>query len=978
MSTLVILDLAGNYLGGTIPVNLFNNSQKPMKFVYLQSNHLRGRIPDSIGESLQLQQVFLFKNSLTGSLPTNMVKLNRLQTLLVQDNELNGWPGPAVKSIGYPHSPPQMMSALQIVDLSNNLFTGPVPTQLFELPNIRYVSITEGCFEGSLPQAVCSAPTMTHLILEGLTSGRGCATPIWDPLGLFAQGFIYGRGLDGGIPTCLFQHANLTTLHLSGNGLDGSISAPSEPKALKDLSIAYNQLSGTIPVNLLQSSYSSFDLSNNKISGTCDDMKQWTQSDTGTNSLLSLSFNRLSGNIPTVFRGLDHIDILDGNIFDCPNRNTNLPKQDPNYSTYICASDDYDEMLIIWVSFLGCLLFVFAVAFVVYVVSTKTSTISPFEGFKKSIDIWIGNIKLWNHHANSVCTVKTPEIHDFLVFLKLLRAFTFKLAVFILILFSSVYISMKMVGESGTHSYQYRWTPSAAYLSGTLAATLLVVAVLLIICFTFYSIMKFRTDIEATSSSRAISIHRVSSTAAVSGYFIQNGVDGIWNKAYIITISGFLINAVVVLVVNGIYVYLVMWRDLSTSSVLGIQIGKSIFDILWNNVALRLFMKNIKKSLHIKRLVRLVLAMLIFNTIVAPILSSLVTDSNCFVGMFVENHAISTTTTLGYCNKLVKVNITNTDDTVAQCEVYGTLTLETSYVPKFQYNYQCSSSFLSNFIPIFVFTLGSGTFIVPVLQVIMSYVLTHKVSPDMLPVIPPRAFFPGVTLHRIPNHHVFSTDMVVARLLQNITMMLTFGLACPNLAFIIGVHVYVMTWFNHLLLGRYLAMSKGRDSVSDVKKESEAVQNPMTRSPMMQSVDKNVTLNDVKVDASNIPMTEILENDCRGITLAPEVAMRTIIDTSSIVMAILLIDVSGDANGLVAALLTASLPVLCIPVLLRIFHRRYLAMYSENTQVTDDMSIVSSTLSNSSYFSGGESIMNHERDRKLSKAQAEAQARFDI
>jgi hypothetical protein len=67
----------------------------------------------------------------------------------------------------------------------------------------------------------------------------------------------------------------------------------------------------------------------------------------------------------------------------------------------------------------------------------------------------------------------------------------------------------------------------------------------------------------------------------------------------------------------------------------------------------------------------------------------------------------------------------------------------------------------------------------------------------------------------------------------------------------------------------------------------------------------------------------VLERDCRDILLAPEVAIWTIIDTAAVCGAIILIDISGDANGLVKALLTASLPVLCIPLVLRVVSRRY-------------------------------------------------------
>ena len=161
MNDLVILDLSTNLLGGPIPNLLFDNDESPLKFVYFQTNQLRSVIPEGIGHSFQLSQLFLFENKLTGTLPESMLNLMQLETLLLQDNELSGKPGRAFKSSN--SSEVKMMVELQILDLSNNLFTGNVPTEIFELPNIRYVSITEGCFEGSIPRSVCTAATMSHV-----------------------------------------------------------------------------------------------------------------------------------------------------------------------------------------------------------------------------------------------------------------------------------------------------------------------------------------------------------------------------------------------------------------------------------------------------------------------------------------------------------------------------------------------------------------------------------------------------------------------------------------------------------------------------------------------------------------------------------------------------------------------------------------------------------------------------------------------
>jgi hypothetical protein len=460
---------------------------------------------------------------------------------------------------------------------------------------------------------------------------------------------------------------------------------------------------------------------------------------------------------------------LEGNIFDCPNRDDDLPRQDPNYSTYICASDDYDEMLIIWGSLFACFVMLMATCVATYLCTANTNTTAGSACacvLAKALS-WVDNLRLWNSHANAVTKVDGPHLYSFLSFLKLLRHFTTKLALLVSIMYSSMFVIVKVVGDEGTHTYQYRWLTSAAYLSGTTSATLMIVGLLCVMSFTFHSVLQFSTTINTTATHdqnvSSDASKRVVSTNTTNSFFIQKDSEGNWKRAYAIIWCGLTMNAILVLLVNGLYVYVVSWQDLGMNAVVTVQMSKSVFDILWNNVAIRMFMKRVKSTLRIKRLVRLVLGMLLFNTIMAPILSTLVTDSNCFVGMFVDNSEISTTTQLFYCAKLVKVNTTAVDfdaDT-SECEVFGTLDLETNYVPKFQYNYQCSSSFLANFIPIYVFTSGSVTFIVPMIQMTVAYLLTHKIAPDSLPIVPPGAYFPGVPLRRNPRHHVFSTDMVM-------------------------------------------------------------------------------------------------------------------------------------------------------------------------------------------------------------------------
>ena len=107
---------------------------------------------------------------------------------------------------------------------------------------------TVNCFQGALPQNLCSARQVEVLSLNGLGAAEGCKNRVVVPLsgvGLF-------NTVGGTVPSCVWALRNLSVLHLTGNGLTGELVRwlPVSSQ-IADLSLSHNQLIGTIPADIL-------------------------------------------------------------------------------------------------------------------------------------------------------------------------------------------------------------------------------------------------------------------------------------------------------------------------------------------------------------------------------------------------------------------------------------------------------------------------------------------------------------------------------------------------------------------------------------------------------------------------------------------------------------------------------------------------------------------------------------------------------
>ncbi|XP_030461329.2 receptor-like protein EIX1 [Syzygium oleosum] len=268
---LSFIDLSKNQLSGGLP-RCWRKSQANLEWISLGDNKLNGQIPYSLCHLERLGVLDLHENDLNGVLPKCLLKLD-LVNLDLSDNQFTG----RIPSFGR-HS-----RSFRIIDLERNYFTGDIPLQLCHLANLQYLSLAHNNLSGGIP------PCFNNFSLMWANS-------TFTPYGRFSLGFSIMVDIKGTIREFTTTLRYLFSMDLSNNTLYGKIPEGLTWLArLQNLNLSQNKLIGEIPAdigNLIK--LESLDLSNNKLSGGIPP----SISNLDSLGCLDLSFNNLSGRVP--------------------------------------------------------------------------------------------------------------------------------------------------------------------------------------------------------------------------------------------------------------------------------------------------------------------------------------------------------------------------------------------------------------------------------------------------------------------------------------------------------------------------------------------------------------------------------------------------------------------------------------------------------------------------------------------------------
>ena len=144
---------------------------------------------------MQANAILLNNNSLTGTIPATWDRMIELQQLNLASNKLSG-PVPAGIIMPQPDPEDAEPLGLAFLDVSNNNFSGTLPVQAFQLPNLTYIDLSYNAFVGSLPQDLPA-----NLAVLNLTANK----------------------LESGLPSAWGKSSSMAVLRLDDNALAGTL-----------------------------------------------------------------------------------------------------------------------------------------------------------------------------------------------------------------------------------------------------------------------------------------------------------------------------------------------------------------------------------------------------------------------------------------------------------------------------------------------------------------------------------------------------------------------------------------------------------------------------------------------------------------------------------------------------------------------------------------------------------------------------------
>ncbi|GLT86499.1 hypothetical protein SLE2022_046360 [Rubroshorea leprosula] len=350
---LFYLDLSENRLNGSIPCSI--NKLENLELLSLEKNQLSGKIP-SWKALRRLGWLDLSNNNLSGTIPTSLCSQSQLFYVKLNNNNLHGKLSSlrnctslvelSVANNQFSGSIPRWIGEtlpwLQILQLRGNMFRGKIPTNFCLLSKLHVLDLGLNTLSGLIPPCLGNLSSLQRLVNH--SSDRYC-----DGYGFILyhywddhdmEFYVKGKWLD-------FTHILdlLNLIDLSSNNLEGDI--PEEImklSALGTLNLSQNRLTGNIPEKigaLLQ--LETLDLSVNHLSG---EIPAIMSSMTLLNHL-NLSHNDLSGPIPSAnqFQTFNDPSIFEGNPKLC---GAPLPNNCSTHKTDTGKDRDENWLEMLW------------------------------------------------------------------------------------------------------------------------------------------------------------------------------------------------------------------------------------------------------------------------------------------------------------------------------------------------------------------------------------------------------------------------------------------------------------------------------------------------------------------------------------------------------------------------------------------------------------------------------------------------------
>ncbi|KAB2026231.1 hypothetical protein ES319_D06G205000v1 [Gossypium barbadense] len=310
---LTSLSFSSCNLSGPLPITIFNLSK--ITQLDLSYDHLEGPFPNHVSELQFLEELWLSYNSISGGVPSWQFTLPSLLQLDLSYNKLMG-----------PIDRIQKPSPIQEVYLSSNNLSGPIPDSIFDLVNLTSLDLSSNNLSGVIKSDMLSKLTSLEFLDVSSNSLLSLSTSGNDVNSSFPQltTVIFSGCSVRQFPS-FFRTSKLTFLNLSNNLISGGISKWEAEgwEGLISLDLSHNFLTALeqFPGNNLGYLNLRSNLLQGPILSTCLNPQIPSSKEL---SVIIISKNKLTGNIPSSICNLSSLDVLDlsenslsGTISDC-------------------------------------------------------------------------------------------------------------------------------------------------------------------------------------------------------------------------------------------------------------------------------------------------------------------------------------------------------------------------------------------------------------------------------------------------------------------------------------------------------------------------------------------------------------------------------------------------------------------------------------------------------------------------------------
>nr|TKS15213.1 receptor-like protein 12 isoform X1 [Populus alba] len=295
------LDLSSSFLYGSIDSNssLFHLVQ--LKRLNLSDNDFNNsEIPSEIRNLSRLFDLNLSYSSFSGQIPTEILELSKLVSLDLGLNSLK------LQKPGLQHLF-EALTNLKVLHLSGVEISSKVPQIMANLSSLSSLFLRECGLQGEFPMGIFQLPNLRFLSIRYNPYLTGYL-PEFQSGSQLESLLLAGTNFSGQIPESIGNLKSLTELDVAESNFSGVIpSSLGNLTKLNYLHLSYNSFSGKIPpslVNLLQLTDLSLS-SNNFSSGTLDWIGNLTKL-----SFLDMTRTNSYGNIPSCLGNLTQLTVL--------------------------------------------------------------------------------------------------------------------------------------------------------------------------------------------------------------------------------------------------------------------------------------------------------------------------------------------------------------------------------------------------------------------------------------------------------------------------------------------------------------------------------------------------------------------------------------------------------------------------------------------------------------------------------------------